>query len=200
MNRINDFIEQTAEQNHNRDVEQAARERARESRLMKQYGVEIEVPDNATHSARKRAAKSKDKVVDQSWLTKDYMKKKWEEIKKQAAEKEAAQKKQEAKEREEVKEAMKQAALKQKSSALNAVDQKVSSALSAPVKPKEESKEKKEPVVVRTTERIPKSKAKILSKQIENNQKMAFHNSFASELGLSSNMTISKLLGKGPKR
>lgn len=196
---VSNFIEQTAELNRNRDVENAAREKARESRLMKQYGVEVDVPDTSKANAKKRAGKSKDKVADQSWLTKDYMKKKWEEIKKQSAEKEAAKKKEEAKAMEEAKAVMR-ATMEAKSSKLSAIDQKVSSALTAPAKPKEE-KAKETPVVVRNVvERIPKSKAKVLSKKIETEQKAAFHNSFASELGLKSNMSISKLLGKGPKR
>ena len=186
---INEFVEQTASHNQEMDYEATAQESARQSHLMKVYGTEVKVLSNKQIKEEIAEAKKKQKQAqDMAWLTPEYCKKKYKEMMEKSKAKEEAEKKS-------IQEALK--VKQEEKTAVRKADQKVAEMLTS--QPKEEAKEeKKAPVIHRGPERVPKSQAKVISKQIAKQQQMAFHADFGSQLGIGSqSQFLSKYANKG---
>lgn len=181
---INEFAEQTASHNVELNYQATREESARQSHLMKVYGTEVKVLSNKEIRDEFAKAKKKQKeAADMAWLTPEYCKKKYKEIMEKSKAKEAEEKKS-------IQEALKSAPKDKE--VIRAADQKVADVLAA--KPEE----KVTPVIHRGPERIPMSKAKVLSKKITQQQQTAFHQSFGAELGLNNkNQFLSRIAGKG---
>ncbi len=187
---VNKFVEETVVQNREIDARFEAREKKKIEAYMDQFNVNVEVPDEKKKQVPKRNKLAADKSADFSWLTKENMKKRWEEAKrkveqeqKQKAEELAREKAAQKAMQEEIK-AARQAAEKKSTQS-----QKVADALAAssPEVPKKEEKRA-------MPKPMPKSKAVIVSARKMQNQQIAFHSSFAAQLGIKQDP--SKLLTK----
>lgn len=156
---------------HNRLVDED--EAQKEIKLISKYRREIWLKEHGKTNVTKQATNSVSKTADKSWLTKEKMMAMWKAIKEESAKKE--------------KESTNTITPKMSESrdALQTVDAKILETMNHP----KEKELQQTTVITRGVTPMAKSEAPIISQKITKQQQNAFHEDYASKLGITQSNT-----------
>lgn len=165
---------------HNRLVDEDAAQK--EMKMITKYSREIWRKEHGKSDLAKKATNSVSKVADKSWMTKENMMAKWKAIKEESAKKE--------------KESTNTITPKMSESrdALQTVDAKILETMNHP----KEKEQQQTTVITRGVTPMAKSEAPIISQKITKQQQNAFHDEYASKLGIT--QSNSRANSKGYQR
>ena len=197
---ITRFVENTVRQNREVDAQIEAQNEKTIEAYMNKFGVNVDVPDKKKTQKQKANKIAANKSADNSWLTKENLKKMWEETKRKAAEEKQRAKEEELARKEAIKKAIQeeQKASEKAGGRKEVAEKIVAEVLAFYVSDKAPKAAKK----VAQKNILPKSKQVIVSAKKAQKQQIAFNSNFMDKLGIkqASTKVMAKSSGKGMSR